>query len=229
MFLRTDILIRTSFPSDIINKIHQIRQDAKIKSPLEDEQIQDLLEEPLNKLTKTDTETSYVYDGKLVNMNNYLYAELMKKRIAEYKRDDIAKQKSQLVERLINKLPREMDERELDKIDLSTFLKCVEVSLNTHPLYRFYAFQKTPIQGQDDKFYITLKAPKGIIKRVGSLLFSFVDKLKRVLQGSVPTFDPMVGLRNVWLHKEIKLDYSSSIMAFVECSVITHSLMGTTL
>ena len=162
-------------------------------------------------------------------MSNAQYTELMAMRIDEHKRDkEIKIKEKKLQDEIIIKLPRELGEREMDKIDLVTFLKCVEVTLNTHPLYRFYLFNTKEIQGSN-KYYATLVSNRDVHDRVGTLQFAFTDKLKRVLQSRTATFDPIIGLRNVILDRGIQLDHSNSIMASIECSIISHSIFGTTL
>ena len=227
--MRTDIVLKTTFHDDTVEKIHAIRNDPDIKVELEDDEIREMLEAELTNLVKSDSIVTYTYDGRNVEMSNAQYSELMAMRIVEYKRDEEIKMKEKkLQDEIISKLPRELGEREMDKIDLATFLKCVEVTLNSHPLYRFYSFNTTDIQGSN-KYYATLVSNRDVHDRVGTLQFAFTDKLKRVLQSRTATFDPIVGLRNVILDREIRLDHSNSIMASIECSVISHSIMGTTL
>ena len=61
--LRIDIVLKTAFHNDTIEKIHTIRNDPDIKVEIEDDEIQEMVEAELTNLEKFDTIVTYTYDG----------------------------------------------------------------------------------------------------------------------------------------------------------------------
>ena len=224
VILRTDMAIRTDLTNtNFLNEIEQLKQ-REIEIAETDEEIQEILEKELYQVAKGETQTSYIIRGAVNISLNEDFDKLMEKRINEWKRQKIEERRLELLEELLESYPSRQTEWEMNSITLNEFLKHILATLNGHPLYAFSSWIRSPspVRGKTDIVLTTnMKGDK-----VGQLTFTFDDKVKQIIQTSSSSIDPIKGLLNVNPTKEVTFEYPSVFPAFLETSMITHSLLG---
>ena len=145
-------------------------------------------------------------------------------RIAEYKEWDEHVMRLELLDDELSNYPPVQIGREQGPIKLLTFLKHVQATLCTHPLYSFYKWNITDgVEGNRNN--VRLESWMGDDKD-GDLKFIFSDKARKILQRNSSTLLPIEGLQNVLLNKELALNYPPSFTCFVTSGMVAYSVLG---
>ena len=124
----------------------------------------------------------------------------------------------------LEKHPERQEEWQVGAITLDSFLTYILTTLNCHPLYSFCNWRHSPSSVRN-RTNISLTT-----NRLGDhnrqLAFKFSEKVMQILQNSSPTIDPIKGLLKVNTTQRISFEYPSTFPAFLETTLITHSLLG---
>ena len=222
--LRTDMFIRTDLTdTEFLEEVAKIK-DEEIEIEETDEEIIELLESELLNLVKGEEQTSYKVFNMINTLDNSDYEELLQQRVLEWKENKKQEKRLKALQLEIEKYPPAQSDVSIQNINLEIFLNHVEATLNCHPLYAFSKWEITPSSSRN-KNNVTLKSNRGY-DAPGTITFTFGEKVKQILQINANTIDPVKGLMKADLDKNITFDYPATFPAFLETTLVTHSLLG---
>ena len=232
LIVQTDFTIRTDLvDADFLNNVNTIGK-SKPEIPLTDDQIRVTLEKELKNLVHGDGETSFSYRNENRIMDTNEYEDLMLLRIKEFKTQLKNVMRREALKKELKKFPPVQSERECKPMSLKEFLAHVQMTLNTHPLFMFYTFDYTEVDGSQDKYNITLNTNRGLggnFPMPYDLKFSFSEKARLILQTESSTINPAADLANMNVHKVVSINYPKIINCFIHCDKIAHSIYASSI
>lgn len=227
IMVKTDFVIRTDLSSFLseVDKIAAKNPTSGLTIPKAKAKI---LDELKNYEETEDNNVLFEYYETEKKLSGEEFSKLINLRIRELKAKESLKKKQELVAKELKKYPETQAMREVEPMNLKTFLEYVRATLNTHPLYQFFSWNYELIPDKN-KYNIVLDSNRSYSSNFDKpyiLLFKFSEKAKKLLQRNTTTINPLISLKNLNVEKVISVDYPSDFSAYVETTFIAHSIYG---